>query len=91
MALFPMRIIVHREFKKQFKKLRPGEKRRFRERRDLFLENEFHPLLENHPLQGIYKRYRSIHIGGDLSVVYRRLERETVLFARIGTHSELYE
>ena len=85
-----MRIVAHREFKKQFKKLRSGEKRRFRERRDLFLENEFHPLLENHPLQGRYKGYRSIRIGGDLSAVYRRLGPETVLFAKIGTHSELY-
>lgn len=85
-----MRIVAHCEFKKQFKKLRPGEKRRFSERRDLFLGNEFHPLLENHPLEGKYKGYRSIHIGGDLSVVYRGVSPETVVFARIGTHSELY-
>ena len=85
-----MRIVAHREFKKQFKKLRAAEKRRFRERRDLFFENEFHPLLENHPLRGKYKGYRSIHIGGDLRVVYRKIGRETVLFVRIGTHSELY-
>jgi mRNA interferase YafQ len=85
-----MRIVAHREFKKQFKKLRLGEKRRFYERRDLFLENEFHPLFENHPLQGRYKGYRSIHIGGDLSVVYGRIGRDTVIFMKIGTHSELY-
>ena len=85
-----MKVAAHREFKKQFERLRSGEKRRFRERRDLFLENEFHPLLENHPLQGKYKGYRAIHIGGDLSVVYRRLGFDTVLFVRIGTHSELY-
>ena len=85
-----MRIVAHREFKKQFKKLRSGEKRRFYERRDLFLENEFHPLLENHPLGGEYKGYRSIHIGGNLSVVYRRIRPDTVIFTKIGTHSELY-
>ena len=85
-----MRIVAHREFKKQFKKLRSGEKRRFRERRGLFLENEFHPFLENHPLEGRYKGYRSIHIGGDLSVVYRRTRPDIVMFAKIGTHSELY-
>ena len=85
-----MKIVAHREFKKQFKKLRSGEKRRFCERRDLFLENEFHPLLENHPLDGEYKGYRSIHIGGNLSVVYRRTGSNIVVFAKIGTHSELY-
>lgn len=85
-----MRIVAHREFKKRFKQLRSGEKRRFRERRDLFLENEFYPLLENHPLEGKYKGYRSIHIGGDLSVVYRRIGPDVVVFAKIGTHSELY-
>ena len=85
-----MRIIGHRDFKKQFKKLRPREKLRFRERRDLFLGNEFHRLLENHPLEGMYKGYRSIHIGGDLSVVYRKIRVDTVVFVKIGTHSELY-
>ena len=86
-----MRVVAYRDFKKQFKKLRVGEKRRFTERRDLFLENEFHPLLQNHPLQGKYEGYRSIHIGGDLSVVYRKLDSETAVFVKIGTHSELYE
>jgi addiction module RelE/StbE family toxin len=85
-----MKIAFHREFKKQFQKLRPGEKRRFGERRNLFLENEFHPVLQNHPLQGKYEGYRAIHIGGDLSVVYQKLNSETVLFVKIGTHSELY-
>lgn len=86
-----MRIVGHRDFKKQFKKLRPREKRRFIERRNLFLENEFHPILQNHPLQGKYAGYRSIHIGGDLRVVYRKLDPETAVFVKIGTHSELYE
>ncbi len=85
-----MRIVLHKEFERQYKKLRSGEQRRFRGRRDLFLENEFHLLLENHPLQGKCRGYRSIHIGGDLRVVYRRIGPDTVIFTKIGTHSELY-
>ncbi len=85
-----MKIVFHKEFEKRYRKLRSGEKRRFQEKRNLFFENEFHPLLENHPLRGKYQGYRSISIGGDLRVVYKRIKRDIFLFAKIGTHSELY-
>ena len=85
-----MRIILHQYFEKRYKKLRPGEQRRLKERRNLFIENEFHPLLDNHLLRGRYKGYRSISIGGDFRVVYKRIARDVVVFVTIGTHSELY-
>lgn len=85
-----MKIVLHREFEKRYSKLRSGEKRRFQERRNLFLGSEFHPLLENHPLRGKYQGYRSISIGGDLRVVYKRIGKDIFLFAKIGTHGELY-
>jgi addiction module RelE/StbE family toxin len=33
---------------------------------------------------------RSIHVGGDLRVVYKILNSDTVYFITLGTHSELY-
>ena len=85
-----MNIITHWRFDKRFRKLRTGEKERFCERRDLFFKNQFDPVLNNHPLHGEYAGWRSIHIGGDLSVIYRLVDADTAHFLAIGTHSELY-
>lgn len=86
-----MRIVIHRNFKAQYQKLRSGERRKFKERRDLFIKNPFHPLLNNHALHGEYRRYRSINIGGDLRVIYEEIDSRTVQFVIIDTHSNLYE
>lgn len=85
-----MKVITHRRFDKHFAKLREGERRRFRERRNLFLENQFDPILDNHPLHREYAGCRSIHIGGDLCVIYRLIDTETAYFLAIGTHHELF-
>ena len=86
-----MKIILHRNFKKQYKKFRDEERRRFKERRDLFLKNPFHQLLNNHPLYEVYKGYRSINIGGDLRIIYEEIDHSTAQFILIDTHSNLYE
>ncbi len=85
-----MKILTHRRFDKHFAKLREGERRRFCKRRDLFLKDQFDPILENHPLHGEYAGWRSIHIGGDLSAIYRLIDAETAYFLAIGTHHELF-
>ena len=84
-----MKIIFHKNFKKHYQKLRAGEKDKFKERRNIFLQNPFHPVLYNHPLQGKYKGYRSINITGDIRVVYRH-KNGWIIFVDIGTHSNLY-
>jgi len=87
-----MKIILHKNFKKQYKRLTNSEKIRFKERRDLFLENPFDPILNNHPLSGKkYYGYRSIDIKGDLRVIFWSLNSETALFVAVGTHNKLYK
>jgi len=85
-----MRIVLSRNFEKDFKKLRPAEKQKFKERRNLFLKKPFDPILNNHPLKGKYKGYRSINIAGDLRVIFRMIEAETAIFIAINTHDRLY-
>lgn len=85
-----MKIILHRNFEKRYIKLSLKLKKKFKERRNIFLNNEFDPLLDNHSLQGKYKGYRSIDITGDFRVIYKTIRRNTVVFIIIGTHSELY-
>ena len=85
-----MRIRFHKNFEKQYKKLRGGQKKRVQERLVLFLENPFDPVLGNHPLKGRYKGYRSINITGDLRAVYKFINEQECIFITIDTHSNLY-
>lgn len=85
-----MKILFHKNFEKRYKKLRPTEKRRCKKQLNLFLQNIYHLLLNNHPLHGTYKDYRSINMDGDLRAVYKIIKKDTAYFITLGTHSELY-
>ena len=85
-----MRVVFHKNFKKQFKKLRKNEQNKFNAQLAIFLENPFDPLLNNHPLQGKYEGFRSINIGGDLRAIYEMAEKDIAYFIAIDTHSKLY-
>lgn len=86
-----MKIILHKNFEKKYKKLKVPEKARFKDRRNIFLKDPYEPMLNNHALAGKYKGYRSINIGGDLRVIYRMVDKETAIFVTIDTHSNLYK
>jgi len=85
-----MKIAIHKNFEKQYKKLNQKEKERFKKKRNIFLENPFHPILNNHELHGKYKGRRSIKITADLRVIYEIIKKDIVLFLTIDTHSNLY-
>jgi addiction module RelE/StbE family toxin len=85
-----MKILFHKNFEKQYKKLTKREKEKVRERLGLFLENPFDPQLNNHPLKGKYVDYRSINITGDIRAVYKFIDKEECIFVVIGSHSNLY-
>jgi len=84
-----MIVHLHRNFKKQYKRLSESQKNKFKQRRNLFLSDEFDPILNNHALKGKYLGYRSINITGDLRVLYKK-EGNMVIFTAIDTHSNLY-
>lgn len=84
-----MNIRLHKKFSKGYNKLTNSQKKKFKERRNLFLQDEFNPILNNHALTGKYKGYRSINVGGDLRAIFKQ-ERDMVLFTIIGSHSKLY-
>lgn len=85
-----MIVRFHQNFEKQYKKLRTGEKNRLKERIGIFIQDEFNPVLNNHPLKGNYKGYRSIDIAGDLRAIYKKTTKDMVIFVTIGSHSQLY-
>ena len=45
---------------------------------------------KDHALQGGWAGYRDCHAGGDLVLIYK-LEVDSVIFVRIGSHAELFE
>ena len=64
--------------------------KQFKKQLKLFLENPYHPLLENHALQGEWQDFRSIHVTGNYRALYYHLHDDVVEFFIIDTHSNLY-
>lgn len=85
-----MEIILHKTFQKQYAKLRPTIKEKFKARRSLFLDDPFNPVLNNHSVDSAYSGWRSINITGDYRALYEPVGGELAVFMKIGTHSELY-
>jgi YafQ family addiction module toxin component len=79
-----------KSFAKQFKKLRTNQQERFYERLELFKKNPQDRVLRDHALKGKYKGYRSIDIDGDMRALYYVKGDVVVVFAIIGSHSQLY-
>ena len=84
-----MRIDLHRSFLKEFKKLPTKVRHNFIERKNLFLNNHFHPLLNNLSVDRRFPGCRSINVTGDYRAIFKEMG-DTVLFMHIDTHSELY-
>ena len=85
-----MRWVFHRDFERQFKRLRRNEQKRVEERLVLFSLDAFNPVLNNHPLHGKYAGYRSINIAGDLRALYKLQKADLCIFVKIGMHGTLY-
>lgn len=86
-----MKIILHKNFVKKYQKLRPSEKKNFKIHRDMFINDPYDAILNNHALKGNYSGYRSINITGNIRLIYKLLDKDITVFAEIGTHGELYE
>ncbi len=85
-----MIIATHRTFDKKFVKLDVKIREKFKERRNLFVENPSHPLLDNHALKGDRLGQWSINITGDWRALYEFQDSGSIIFVDIDTHSNLY-
>lgn len=43
----------------------------------------------DHALSGVWDGFREFHVGGDMVVVYR-VDGDSVILSRIGTHSQIF-
>jgi len=87
-----MKIEYHKNFTKQFEKLLRKEQERALITLKLFEIDPFAEKLKNHQLRGALSLFRSISAGGDLRLHYYEKEPNhiVVVFAAIGSHSQLY-
>jgi addiction module RelE/StbE family toxin len=84
-----MDIEFHRKFKKMYRKQNKKVQEKFNVQLDRFINNPFDEKLNNHTLGGDLKAYRSIDVTGDIRAWYKPY-KNTVVFVKIGSHSELY-
>ncbi len=90
----PIEINFTKTFEKALKKAPFKIKIAFRKRFSLFLQDHFHPQLNNHALIGELAGYRCINITGDWRAIYsiksHKINKRVVIFELLGTHSQLY-
>jgi addiction module RelE/StbE family toxin len=77
-------------FKKQYQKLPIKFQAQCDNRLRLFAHDRTDPRLRLHPLKGKYAGYWSINVSGDLRALYYQDGDEVVIFALLGSHSQLY-
>ena len=85
-----MEIRLHRNFIKKYTLLPKKIKEKFKERRNVFVENKFDPILNNHNVEKRFPGCRSINVTGDYRAIFKEDKRNVFTFVNIGTHSELY-
>ena len=86
-----MKIDFHKDFEKDLDKLPQKYKEQFFERINIFSEDPFHPILNNHQLHGKLKGQHSINITGDIRAIYEQIDKNKVLFLKIDNHNNLYD
>ena len=78
------------KFKKQYQKLPSKYQKQFDDRLKIFVSDPTNLQLRAHPLKGAYSGYWSMNVSGDLRALYLKKGDEVIIFALIGTHSQLY-
>lgn len=86
-----MKPVLQKSFLKSYSRLPKALKKKFAERVQLFLDNPSHPLLHIHKLSGDMFPLQSMNITGDYRALFIiNVEKQQIVFYKIGTHSELY-
>jgi len=84
-----MKVVFHRNFKKQYRKLPTKVQKQFNVRLAVFLEDPNDPILNIHTLKGNKYAVSSMNVSGDYRALFIQTKTR-VTFYKIGSHSELY-
>jgi addiction module RelE/StbE family toxin len=88
----PTIIIPSKQFTKHYKKriIKQSQKQRFKKRVKIFKSDLSDTILRDHKLTGKLKGQRAFSITGDIRVIYKKINKDTVQFLDIGTHAQVY-
>lgn len=56
----------------------------------LVVDDPLEPRYFDHPLVGNWDGYRECHLKPDLLLIYRKIDDDVLILARLGSHSELF-
>ncbi len=82
-----MEVKFHKNFKKKFKKLSVKIQEQFYERLELFFQNKFDKILNNHSVDKAFPNCNSLNVSGDYRTIFED-HADLAIFITIGTHFE---
>lgn len=85
-----MEIIYTKYFVKKYKKLPVSIQIKFKERRNLFMDDQYNPILNIHGLRGSYAGKYSFNVTTDYRVIFAYESDNVATLIDIDTHSNLY-
>ena len=86
-----MTIHSTKRFDKAFAQLADRDQRRVESALKQFMDQPFHPALDNHALKGKLRGLRAISAGYDLRIVYKEENGHViVMLLNVGTHDDVY-
>jgi addiction module RelE/StbE family toxin len=85
-----MQIKFSKKFEKQLVKQPQKIRTQFNNRLELWKRDRSNAQLRDHRLSGKYTGYRSINVNGDIRALYYEKGDVIIIFAFIGSHSQLY-
>lgn len=85
-----MVVTFHKSFYKDYEKIPKKIQDRFWNRVELFKEDKNHKTLNNHSVDKVFTKCRSINVTGDYRAIYKQIGN-LIIFINIGSHSKLYE
>ena len=88
-----MEVKFHKNFKKKFNKLPVKLQEQFYERLELFFQNKFDKILNNHSVDKVFSNCSSINVSGDYRAIFD-LDKDgnivILLILRIKHRKEVY-
>lgn len=87
-----MQIEFKKKFVKMLKKAPQKIQTSFYKRLELFQDDPYNPMLNNHFLTGKYSGCKSINISGNWRAIFQESQNKNlIIFLIIGTHPQLYK
>jgi addiction module RelE/StbE family toxin len=85
-----MIVVSSRAFDKAVAKLPYKVKVALKGKLELFMDDPFALVLNNHRLHGSLRHYRSVKITADYRFIYEEYDDVTVRLIDAGTHNQIY-